>query len=203
MCDARHQFWEPALSHGCPRGLWAGEGRSCSHALVAVRPVTDLLRIANCLLLRPCQLSPSREGFLSAPRQHDRTGTAAALPPQPGAVRALFAVPRRRPAGLFPLSALIQNRWFKQNTDDNHPVQQGARHETTRKPFFHAHPPRSVRSNPSANPTCLQDRANVARQGFGIVCIAELTARSRTGHQRSNSEISCLDKQTNNRRSAG
>lgn len=163
MCDARHQFWDPALSHGCPPGLWAGEGRSCSHALVAVRPVTDLLRIANCLLLRPCRLSPSREGFLSAPRQHDRTGTAAALRPQPGAVRALFAVPRRRPAGLFPLSALIQNRWFKQNTDDNHPVQQGARHETTRKPFVHAHPPCSVRSNPSANPTCLQYRANVAR----------------------------------------
>ena len=51
MCDAQHQFWEPALSRGCPPGLWAGEGRSCSHALVAVRPVTDLLRIANCLLL--------------------------------------------------------------------------------------------------------------------------------------------------------
>ena len=44
----------------------------------------------------------------------------------------------RCPAGaprLFPLSALIQNRWFKQYTDDKHPVQQGARHETTRKPF--------------------------------------------------------------------
>jgi hypothetical protein len=90
-------------------------------------------------------------------------GTAPALRPQPGAVRALFAVPRRRTAGLFPLSALIQNRWFKQNTDDNHPVQQGARHETTRKPFVHAHPPCSVRSNPSAKPTCLQYRANVAR----------------------------------------
>jgi hypothetical protein len=69
----------------------------------------------------------------------------------------------QRRAGLFPLSALIQNRWFKQNTDDNHPVQQGARHETTCKPFIHARPPCSVRSNPSTNPTCLQYRANVAR----------------------------------------
>jgi hypothetical protein len=67
--DTRHQFWEPALSHGCP------SGRSCSSALVATRPVW-----------RPCRLSPSREGFLSAPRQHDLTGTAAALRPQPGGI---------------------------------------------------------------------------------------------------------------------
>jgi hypothetical protein len=81
--DTRHQFWEPALSHGCPPGLWAGEGRSCSHALVAVRPVTDLLRIANCLLL---ETLPAFTIFLSAPRQHDLTGTAAALRPQPGGI---------------------------------------------------------------------------------------------------------------------
>src|SRR3984893_6320287 len=35
---------------------------------------------------RPCRLSPWREGFLSAPRQHDLTGTAAALRPQPGGI---------------------------------------------------------------------------------------------------------------------
>jgi hypothetical protein len=69
--------------------------------------------------------------------------------------------PAGAPRGSFP--ALIQNRWFKQNTDDDHPVQQGARHETTRKPFVHAHPPCSVRSKPSPNPTCLQYLANVAR----------------------------------------
>jgi hypothetical protein len=26
MCDARHQFWDPALSHGYPPGLWARRG---------------------------------------------------------------------------------------------------------------------------------------------------------------------------------
>src|SRR4030088_3300145 len=46
-----------------------------SNALVAIRPVWT-----------PCRLSPSREGFLSAPRQHDLTGTAAALRPQPGGI---------------------------------------------------------------------------------------------------------------------
>ena len=53
------------------------------------------------------------------------------------------------PRGALSFVGLIQNRWSSKNTDDNHPVQQCARHETTRKPFVHAHP-LSVHSEPVA-----------------------------------------------------
>ena len=91
----------------------------------------------------------------------------------------------------------------KLNADDYHPVQQCARHETTRWPFVHAHPPCSVRSNPNANPTAFSIARMSSPRRIWDRCIALLMARSRTGHQSSNSEISCSHKQTNNRRSAG